>query len=92
MKDFLSKEKFRELRVLFIVEAIMALLLTVLISVNDFNINYLDWRPFAVSIGMWLISSILDKEKYFNLATLISTGLFMYAITWFAFNVFIKTM
>lgn len=87
MKKFLSIEKFKELKFLFILEFIMGLLLTMLISVNKFDINYWDWRAFTVSIGIWTLSSIVDKENSFNLATLLGIGSFMYLLWWFTFNV-----
>ena len=86
MKNFLSIEKFKELKVLFILEILMGLLLTMLISVNKFDINYWDWKAFVISIGIWVLSSIMDKEKYWNLATLLGTGSFMYLLWWFVFN------
>ncbi len=87
MKNFLSIEKFKELKVLFILEILMVLLLAMLISVNKFNVNYWDWRSFVISISIWTLSSILDKEKYLNLATLLATGVFMYMIWWFILGV-----
>ena len=87
MRKFLSIEKFQELKVLFILEIIIGLLLTMLISVNKTNIDYWDWRAFTISIGIWALSSILDKETNWNLATLLGVGLFMYLLWWFTFNV-----
>jgi hypothetical protein len=92
MKEFLSIERFKELKVLFILEIFLFLLLTMLISVNDFDIKYWDWSAFVLSISIWLISSIVDKEKYLNLATLLGTGTFMYLIWWFVFNVISKAV
>lgn len=86
MKRFLSIEKFKELKTLFILEIIMALLLAVLIKRNGLDINYWNWKAFVVSIGIWTISSLLDNERYWNLATLIGTGSFMYLLWWFIFN------
>ena len=86
MKNFFSIEKFQELKVLFILEILMGLLLTMLISVNKFDINYWDWKAFILSIGIWSLSSIVDKEKCWNLATLLGTGSFMYLLWWFVFN------
>jgi hypothetical protein len=86
MRNFLSIEKFRELRVLFILEFFMVLLLTMLISINKSNINYWDWKAFIISIGIWTLSSIVNKEEYLNLATLLGIGSFMYLIWWFVFN------
>lgn len=89
MKKFFSIEQFKDMMVLFILEIIIGLLLTMLISVNKFDINYWDWRAFLISISIWLISSAVDKEKYWNLATLIGTCSFMYLIWWFIFNLVI---
>jgi hypothetical protein len=86
MENFLSIEKFKELRTLFILEILMALLLSMLISVNKFDVSYWDWKAFTMSIGIWTLSSIIDKEKYLNLATLLGTGSFMYLLWWFVFN------
>lgn len=72
MKNFLSIEKFKELKLLFVLETIMALLIYMLISINNFHITYLNWKAFVISIFIWLISSFLDKKKYLNLATFIA--------------------
>jgi len=86
MKNFLSIEKFKELSVLFILEILIVLLLSMLINVNNFEIGYWDLKAFVVSIGIWTLSSIVDKEKYLNLATLLGTGFIMYLFWWFVFN------
>ena len=86
MKNFLSIEKFKELKVLFILEILMGLLLAMLISINKIDINYWDWRAFALSIGIWALSSLIDREKYWNLASLIGLCSFMYVLWYFAFN------
>ena len=88
MKKFLSVQKFKELRVLFFLELMMALLLATLVSTNDFgDINYWDWRAFLLSMATWSVSSAIDKE--WDLATLLGVGSFMYLLWWFAFNVFL---
>lgn len=87
MKNFLSIDKFKELKVLFILEFILVFLLTMLISVNKPYINYWDWKAFVISVGTWVLYSLVDKEVYWNLATLLGTGSFMYLIWWFVFNV-----
>lgn len=86
MKNFLSIEKFKELKALFTLELIIGLLLTMLIYVNNYNITIFDWRPFLISIIIWLISSKVDKEKYWNLATFIGTFPFSYFVFWLMFN------
>ena len=76
MKKFLSIEKFKEVKVLFILGILMALFITMML--NNSNVNYWNWKAFVMSIGIWTLSSIVDKEKYLNLATLLATGFFMY--------------
>jgi hypothetical protein len=90
MKNFISIEKFKELRVLFILEILIMLLLSMLVSVNKFDINYWNWKAFTISIVIWSLSSIVDKKKYFNLATLLGTGSFIYLIWWFIFNLYVN--
>lgn len=77
MKKFLSLESFKELKVLFIIEVIMTVLLTLLIIVNKSDIKCWNWKAFAISIGIWCLSSIL--------ATLLGTGFIMYLLWWFIF-------
>ena len=86
MKNFLSIEKFKELKILFVLEILILLMLTTLITVNKPNINYWDYRALLVSIIVWGFSSIVDKEKYWNLATLLGLGFFMYLSWWVIFN------
>jgi len=86
MKNFFSIEKFKELQVLFILEIFMVLLITMLISVNKSDINYWDWRAFAISVGLWGLCSIIDKKTYWNLATLLGIGVFLYVLWCFLFN------
>lgn len=42
MKKFFSIEKFKELKVLFVLELLMAFLLYMLISVNKIHLNYFE--------------------------------------------------
>lgn len=90
MKKFLSIEKFQELKVLFILQIIMGLMLTIPISSNEFSwlreIDYWDWRAFTISIGIWILCSILDREKYWNLATFLSTVPLVYFLWFFTFK------
>lgn len=86
MKEFFSIKSFKEIKVLFILEFIMGLLLAMLISINKSSINYWSWKAFLITIMTWLLSSALDKEKYWNLGTLIIAGSFLYLLWWFVFN------
>lgn len=86
MKNFLSIEKFKELKVLFILEILMGLLLVMLIKINKFNLNYWSLKALILSILIWCLSSIFDKERYWNLATLLGIGSYMYLCWWFIFN------
>ena len=50
MKNFLSVEKFKELKVLFIIEIFILLDLILLFKINNLNINLWDWKAFILSI------------------------------------------
>jgi hypothetical protein len=84
MKKFII-DGFKELKVLFILEILLILSITMLIRVNKFDINYWNWKAFVMSFSIWVLSSIIDK-KSFNLGTLLGTVSFMYLIWWFVFN------
>lgn len=86
MKQFLSIQKFKELQVLFYLEVVIASLLALLISINNFHPDYWDARAFSISFGIWILSSLLESERIFNLATLLAVGSFSYLIFWFVFN------
>lgn len=89
MKKFLSIQKFKEIKILFILELILILNISLIIynTNNNFNINYFDWKALSLSLFIWLLSSFLDKERYFNFATLIGTGVVMYTCFWTMFNI-----
>lgn len=89
MKKFLSIDKFKELMPLFIMEIIIGLLVTMLVTVNKIEMNYWDSRAFTLSIIIWVLSSIVDKEKFWNLATLLGIGSFMYFLWLFILNVLV---
>lgn len=89
MKKFLSIDKFKELMPLFIMEIIIGLLVTMLVTVNKIEMNYWDSRAFTLSIIIWVLSSIVDKEKSWNLATLLGIGSFMYFLWLFILNVLV---
>jgi hypothetical protein len=86
MKNFFSIEKFIGLTVLLILEFVLLATLMMLTSVDRFGINYWNWKAFIISICIWVLCSIVDKEKYFNLATLLGNGSFAYLLWWFVFN------
>lgn len=86
MKNFLSVEKFKECKVLFIIEIFILLDLILLFKVNNLNVNLWDWKAFILSIIIWSLSTIMDKKTYFNLATLLGTSFFMYLFWFFVFN------
>jgi hypothetical protein len=86
MKNFLSIEKFKECKVLFIIEIFILLDLILLFKVNNLNINLWNWKAFVLSIIIWSLSTIMDKKTYFNLATLLGTSFFMYLFWFFVFN------
>lgn len=84
MKEFLSKEKFN--KTLFISVGSIFFILYMIISINNIIIHYFDYRALLITLLIWGLSSLLDKKTYFNLATLIGPGLFMYMIWFIIFN------
>ena len=74
---------------LFIIEIILGLLVTMIVTVNKIEMNYWDSRAFILSIIIWVLSSIADKEKSWNLATLLGIGSFMYFLWLFILNVLV---
>ncbi len=86
MKDFLSIEKFKELRFLFFLEFLASMILATLISVKGYQPQYWDWKAFAFTISVLSLSCLIDKKLYFNLATFLGVGSFLYLLAWFAFN------
>ena len=74
---------------LFIIEIILGSLVTMLVTLNKIEMNYWDSRAFILSIIIWVLSSIADKEKSWNLATLLGIGSFMYFLWLFILNVLV---
>lgn len=85
-KQFISLKHFKELKALFILEFIIIGLLILLCQTPTYQefitLNQLAiFNPFALlaTIFAYSLSTCIDPEKYFNLATLISVGGFTYA-------------
>lgn len=88
MKQFFSLTYFKELKVLLILELLMLLDLTFLLYFNEVKLDLLFNLPaLLITLSIWGLSSLIDKEKYFNLATLIATGFITYLVFWFMFNI-----
>lgn len=83
MKEFLSIEKFKQLKYLLILEALIFFLLIFLFK--DINTNLWDWRVFLIVITTWILCSLFDMKKYWNLATLLTMGSYMYLCFYFIF-------
>lgn len=86
MSNFFSLKYFRELSVLLVLECIIALLLFMIITINNLDVKYFNGISLGIALGSWCFCCILDREKYFNLATLIGTGSATYFIFWFLFS------
>lgn len=84
MKNFLSIKNFKELKTLIVLELLMIFFLGIL-TFNS-NLKYFSWGSLITSISIWILSSLLDKEKYFNLLTMLVLGTFTYIIFWVIFN------
>lgn len=90
MKQFFSLTYFKELKVLLILELLMLLDLTFLLYINEVKLDLFSLPALLITLSIWGLSSLIDKEKYFNLATLIATGFMTYLVFWFMFNIMIK--
>lgn len=86
MKKFIALEKFKEIKVIFILEVAMCILIYMLMHTNSININYWDWRALTISLIMWLISSYSDSKVCRDLPSLIGFGLFVYIMSWLLLN------
>jgi len=87
MKQFFSLTYFKELKVLLILELLMLLDLTFLFYFNEVKLDLFSLPAFLITLSIWGLSSLIDREKYFNLATLIATGFITYLVFWFMFNI-----
>ena len=96
-KKFTSKEHFKNLKFLFILEFLILVMLILLSQTSEYQrfIELEDLKIFNLfallcTLFTYSISSLIDPEKYFNLATLISVGSFSYGCFWFMFEVMSK--
>lgn len=97
LKNFLSVYYFKELKDLIIIEIVMILLLSLLITTPEYQ-SFIQikgltfFNPFALGFTLltYCLSCAVDPEKYFNLATFIFVNLFTYGCFWFMFEVMIK--
>jgi len=87
MKNFLSFKKFKEHKIMFILVSLIILLGLMLINANNLDVNYWDWRAFFLATVIWLISSAVDKDRYWNLAHMLGVNSFMYIVWWAIFKI-----
>lgn len=87
MKQFFSLTYFKELKVLLILELLLLLDLSFLFYLNEAKLDLFNLHAFLVTLSIWGLCSFLDKEKYFNFASLIATGFITYLVFWFMFNI-----
>jgi hypothetical protein len=92
-KQFLSVDHFKELKVIFFLEIIILVLLMGIVQdpgiqklILKLDLQIFNPFAFVISIVTWVISSYLDKERYFNLATLILNLTFLYGCYWSMFE------
>lgn len=86
MKKFFSLTKFKELSTLLVLSVIIALLLLLLIGQYPGEVNYWSWKAAGVTLMIWIITSVLESEKSFNLATFLGISPIIYLIFWVLFN------
>ena len=97
MKEFFSKKYFKELKTILILQIFIAILASILLSIPSnialMELNHISlFSPFAllISLFIWAISSIINKEKYFNFVTFIVSIFFSYSCFWFMFEIMMQ--
>ena len=97
LKHFFSLEFFKELKLLLILESILALIGCGLITtpsaqamIQEQGITPFNLFAFLTTLFIWVLSCVVDPKKYFNLATLIATGFMCYLSFWFMFEVLMR--
>jgi hypothetical protein len=85
-KGFFSSEKFEEIMPLLVFEGLLILLLVVLMYRNNLTMPW-STSSFVLSLVVWGLSSVVDPERYFNLASLLGLIPFFYLLWWMAFHV-----
>jgi hypothetical protein len=95
ISNFFCKSHFKELKVLFILEFLILIIGTMLINtpsmrlfIESQNIKIFNIFAFLFTLFVYSLSCLVDPKKYFNLATMISTGIFFYGCFWFMFEIF----
>ena len=94
ISNFFCKSYFKELKVLFILEFLILIIGTMLINTTDLKefIEINDVKAFNIFAFLFTLfahsmSCFIDPKKYFNLATIISVGIFTYGCFWFMFEI-----
>ncbi len=86
--NFFSSKHIIGLRFLLFLEIMILLLSVLMVQSLELSLNLWSFPAFCVSLVIWIISSLLDYRKYFNLATLIVTG----QVTYFIFLLLFKAI
>jgi apolipoprotein N-acyltransferase len=87
MKNFFDLKYFKEIKVLLILELILALLLIFL----HYNVTPIPslWNKNALIIAFFIVGLSIgaDPKTYNNLGTIFGVGFFLYMVWWIIFTI-----
>lgn len=84
MKKFFDLNKYYENKFLINLNIVLCVLL--LILTHELNLNYFSIPSSIMVIGIFLLTSLGDKEKYFNIFSFLATSPIIYVIFMLLFN------
>lgn len=94
-RQFISIENFKDLKILFILEFLILGMLILLCQTPEYQRFIIShelriFNPFALLITFltYSLSTLMDPQRYFNLATIISIGSFLYGCFWVMWELF----
>lgn len=86
MKNFFSIEYLKQVWVILFLEMLMIMIGVSLINLNNLPVSFFNMNALIVAGSILLISSLLDRVKYFNFWTLFVFGNFIYICWWVIFE------
>lgn len=86
MRNFFNIEHFKDIKILFYLKFIL-LVLFLLTGIPqllyNLGISFFNLDALIISIAIWILSSLVDKNLYFNFYSMIASVSFCYVSIWF---------
>lgn len=91
MKKFFSLQSVKENKIFYIWFSIIIILSVGITRTLGFpQLNYFDLKALIIAFIIWGLSCAVDKEKYFNIGTMVASLFFGYGILWFCLEIVYK--